>query len=147
MLFLIPLQSVRTWQVAPPNYGKTNLSPRDVEADSRWAQRMRQKEDMRTSMNAMEMRDTVMTRLTEFFRTWSHDDGDFFSSGSICRNDSEPYPKPVLSDLMTSWPQSYRHSAHVSQSTSLSAALKAVVSIGPVGRPAATPSFGQFCMD
>jgi len=139
--------SVRTWQVAPPNYGKTNLSPRDVEADLRWAQRMRQKEDMRTSMNAMEMRDTVMTRLTEFFRTCSHHHDDFFSSGSMCRSDSEQYPKPVSSDLMTSWPQSYRHSGHVSQSTSLSAALKAVVSIGPVGRPAAAPSFGQFCID
>jgi len=138
--------SVRTWQVAPPNYGKSNLTPRDIEADIRWAQRMRQREDMRTSMNAMELRDTVMARLTEFFRTWNSDDS-FFSTASMCRSDSEPFPKHS-SDLMTSWPQSYRHSSHVSQSTSLSAALRGVVSVGPVGRSApCVPSFGQFCND
>ena len=132
--------------MAPPNYGKSNLTPRDIEADIRWAQRMRQREDMRTSMNAMELRDTVMARLTEFFRTWNSDDS-FFSAASMCRSDSEPFPKHS-SDLMTSWPQSYRHSSHVSQSTSLSAALRGVVSVGPVGRSApCVPSFGQFCHD
>ena len=135
--------------MAPPNYGKTNLTPRDIEADARWAQKMRQKEDMRTSMNAMELRDTVMARLTEFFRTWDQD-RDFFPAPSMCRSDSEPFTKPCaeFSDLMTSWPQSYRHSAHVSQSTSLSAALRNVISVGPVGRSApCMPSFGQFCHD
>jgi len=140
--------SVRTWQVAPPSYGKSNLNPREVEADLRWAQRMRQKEDMRTSMNAMELRDDVMVRLTHFFRSWTGHD-DFSSAGMICRSDSEPCLKPSqFSDLMTSWPQSYRHSSHVSQSTTLSAALKGVVSVSPVGRPApCLPSFGQFFHD
>jgi len=140
--------SVRTWQVAPPNYGKSNLTPRELEADLKWSQRMRQREDMRTSMNAMELRDTVMSRLAEFFRTWNNSD-EFILAGSPHRSDSEPFPKPApeFNDLMTSWPQSNRNSGHKSQSTTLSAALKDVLSVGPVRPPSFTPSFGQYCDD
>jgi len=139
--------SVRTWQVAPPNYGKSVLTPRELEADQRWAQRMRQKEDMRSSMNTMELRDSVMQRLTEFFQTWNNHDVPFSGMG---RSESEPHFKPAseFSDLMTTWPQSHRHSAPMSHCSSLAAALKGIVSVSPVSRPVpCAPSFGQFCDD
>jgi hypothetical protein len=149
IFYFLCFQSVRTWQVAPPNYGKSVLTPRELEADQRWAQRMRQKEDMRASTNTIELRDTVMQRLAEFFQTFNNHDSPF-SAGSMGRSESEPYFKPAseFSDLMTTWPQPHRHSAPASHCSSLAAALKSVVMVGPISRPApCAPSFGQFCDD
>jgi hypothetical protein len=88
-----------------------------------------------------------MQRLTEFFQTWNNHDVPFSGMG---RSESEPHFKPAseFSDLMTTWPQSHRHSAPMSHCSSLAAALKGIVSVSPVSRPVpCAPSFGQFCDD